>query len=73
MNRMDREKGEAKLHFMDGDFEVLQPGAYVVCAVTGTHIPLDALRYWSVDLQEAYRGPAEATARWKQVHSEKKS
>lgn len=73
MNRMDREKGEAKLHFMDGDFEVLQPGAYVVCAVTGTHIPLDALRYWSVDLQEAYRGPAEATARWKQVHAEKKS
>ena len=35
MNRMDREKGEARLRFLDGDFEVLQPGAYVVCAVTG--------------------------------------
>ena len=57
MNRMDREKGEAKLRFLDGDFEVLQPGAYVVCAVTGTHSPLDALRYWSVDLQEAYATP----------------
>lgn len=57
MNRMDREKGEAKLRFLDGDFEVLQPGAYVVCAVTGTQIPLDALRYWSVDLQEAYASP----------------
>jgi hypothetical protein len=63
MNRMEREKGEAKLHFLDGDFEVLQPGAYVACAVTGTHIPLDALRYWSVDLQEAYANPAIATKR----------
>ena len=63
MNRMEREKGEAKLRFLDGDFEVLQPGAYVACAVTGTHIPLDALRYWSVDLQEAYANPAIATKR----------
>ena len=63
MNRMDREKGEAKLRFLDGDFEVLQPGAYVDCAVTGTHIPLDALRYWSVDLQEAYASPGIATQR----------
>lgn len=63
MNRMDREKGEAKLRFLDGDFDVLQPGAYVVCAITGTHIPLDALRYWSVDLQEAYASPDIATAR----------
>ncbi len=63
MNRMDRERGEAKLRFLDGDFEVLQPGAYVVCAVTGAHIPLDALRYWSVDLQEAYASPAIATQR----------
>jgi hypothetical protein len=31
--------------------------------VTGAHIPLDALRYWSVDLQEAYASPDVATAR----------
>ena len=42
---------------------VVTPGSYVVCAVTGAHIPLDALRYWSVDLQEAYASPAIATAR----------
>ena len=67
MNRMDREKGEARLRFLDGDFEVLQPGAYVVCAVTGTHIPLDALRYWSVDLQEAYASPALALKRFQET------
>ena len=33
------------------------PGTYVVCAVSGTKIPLEALRYWSVDLQEAYVSP----------------
>jgi hypothetical protein len=63
MNVMDREKGEAKLHYLDGEYDVIVPGGYVVCAVTGTHIPLDALRYWSVDLQEAYASPDVATAR----------
>src|SRR5881394_1211183 len=63
MNIMERDQGEARLHFLDGEYEVVTPGSYVVCAVTGAHIPLDALRYWSVDLQEAYASPAIATAR----------
>jgi hypothetical protein len=63
MNIMERDKGEARLHYLDGEYEVIVPGGYVVCAVTGTQIPLDALRYWSVDLQEAYANPDVATAR----------
>jgi hypothetical protein len=63
MNLMERDKGEAKLHYLDGEYEVILPGGYVVCAVTGTQIPLDALRYWSVDLQEPYANPDIATAR----------
>jgi hypothetical protein len=63
MNRMERMSGEAKLRYLDGDYDVLFPGAYVLCAVTGTHIPLDALRYWSVDLQEAYATPEISTRR----------
>lgn len=62
MNKMDRDI-EARLRFLDGDYEVLEPGSFVACAVTGTHIPLDALRYWSVDLQEAYVSPTVATRR----------
>lgn len=46
--------GEAKLKYLDGDFEVMMPGAFVLCAVTGKEIALDDLRYWSVDRQEAY-------------------
>ena len=63
MNKMERDQGEAKLRYLDGDYEVLQLGSYVVCAVTGLQIPLDALRYWSVDLQEAYASPGVATQR----------
>ena len=63
MNVMERDQSEARLHYLDGEYEILVAGGYVVCAVTGTHIPLDALRYWSVDLQEAYASPDIATKR----------
>ena len=55
--------GLAQLHYGDGDYVALKPGRFVVCAVTGRQIPLDALRYWSIDLQEAYVGPAELIER----------
>ena len=65
MNQFERDIGgqPAALEFLDGEYRVIKPGAYVVCAVTGVHIPLEALRYWSVDLQEAYAGPAAALKR----------
>ena len=46
--------GEAEVKYLDGDFRVVRPGAFVRCAVTGGPIPLEELKYWSVDLQEAY-------------------
>lgn len=45
---------EAKIRYLDGDFQVLSPGAYVLCAVTGEKIAIDELRYWSVARQEPY-------------------
>lgn len=56
MNRLEKSGrgGLAKLRYLDGDFQVVIPGGHVVCAVTGTNIPLPELRYWSVDRQEAY-------------------
>lgn len=45
---------EARVRFLDGDFQVTSPGAFVRCAVTGESIPLDELKYWSVARQEAY-------------------
>ena len=57
MNRIDKLfglKGEARVRFMHGEFQVLAPGDFVRCAVSGQIILLGDLRYWSVDLQEAY-------------------
>ena len=60
LNRSDRPSpmaGEAELKYLDGDFRVVRPGAFVRCAVTGVPIPLEELKYWSVDLQEPYVSP----------------
>ncbi|HMO68283.1 MAG TPA: DUF2093 domain-containing protein, partial [Novosphingobium sp.] len=39
------------------------PGTHVRCAVTGESVALEALRYWSVEHQEAYASCAVATRR----------
>lgn len=49
-----RSGGAAKLHYMANNFRMLSPGDHVLCAVTGEAIPLDDLRYWSVERQEPY-------------------
>lgn len=57
MNRLEKRfsvKGEATLKYLSGEFQVVTPGDFVRCAVTGESIPLDELRYWNADLQEAY-------------------
>lgn len=55
--------GQATVHYGEGEFVVLKPGRYVTCAVTEKPIPLEALRYWSHERQEAYIGPLEALSR----------
>jgi hypothetical protein len=55
---------EAVLHYATPDFEVVQPGDVVRCAVSGQAIPLDALTYWNVTLQEAYASAEFMTRRW---------
>ncbi len=57
MNRFERAPlmpGEAQVHYLDGDLKIIRPGHFVRCAVTGASIPLDELRYWNVEKQEAY-------------------
>lgn len=70
MNAFDKDLGggRATVHYGDGEFVVLKPGRFVVCAVTGEPIPLDQLRYWNPEKQEAYKGPAEALKRWKELN-----
>lgn len=51
----------ARLQFQPYSFRVLSPGDYVLCAVTGVRIPLDDLRYWSIDRQEPYADAVAST------------
>jgi hypothetical protein len=51
---MSNNRGPARLHYLPGTFRVLSSGDHVICAVTKEQIPLDALRYWSVERQEPY-------------------
>ena len=69
MNAFDKDLGDiAVLHYGDGEYAIMRPGRYVICAVTGIRIPLEALRYWSPAHQEAYAGPAEALKRWQELN-----
>lgn len=65
MNKNTGPGSEARLHYGPNGFRVLRPGSYVTCAMSGEAIPLDALRYWSVEHQEAYASAELATERLK--------
>ena len=57
MNKLERGGGEAVVEYLDSNLRLVKPGAFVRCAVTGEAIPLDQLKYWSVEHQEAYVSP----------------
>ena len=50
----------AKLKYLPNNFEVIEPGDHVICAVSGKIIKLENLNYWNVELQEAYFSYKEA-------------
>ena len=70
MNRFERLfglKGEARVRYQAGEFQVITPGDFVTCAVTGKPIPLPDLRYWSVELQEAYISAEASLERYREL------
>jgi len=50
----------AKLRYLPNNFEIIDQGDHVVCAISGKKIPIENLNYWNVDLQEAYYSYVEA-------------
>ena len=51
----------AKIKYLPNNFQIIDPGDYVECAVTGKKINLENLTYWNVELQEAYYSYIEAS------------
>lgn len=74
MNRIDRnigQAGEAKLRYLDGEFQVLTPGSFVRCAVTSQPIAIENLRYWSVELQEPYANAQISLQRFLEIREKR--
>jgi hypothetical protein len=53
----------AKLKYLPNNFEIMEEGDHVVCAISGKKIPLEKLNYWNVDEQEAYYSYIEASVK----------
>ena len=53
----------AKIKYLPNNFQIIEEGDYVICAVSGKKIDIDKLTYWSVELQEPYFSYEEAFKR----------
>ena len=51
----------AKLKYLPNNFDIIEEGDHVICAVSGRKISLQNLNYWNVDEQEAYFSYVEAS------------
>ena len=61
----------AKLKYLPNNFEILENGDYVICAVSGKKIALEHLSYWNVELQEAYYSSKEAHLKYEKLKKDK--
>ena len=50
----------AKIKYLPNNFQVIQNGDHVICAISGKKIALENLTYWNVEDQEAYFSYIEA-------------
>ena len=57
----------AKLKYLPNNFEIIEPGDHVICAVSNKKIMLQDLNYWNVELQEAYYSPKEVSVRYQNI------
>ena len=51
----------AKLKYFPNNYQIIDSGDYVICAVSQKKIPLNNLSYWNVELQEPYFSHIEAS------------
>ena len=57
----------AKIKYLPNNFEIIEEGDHVICAVSGKAINLDILNYWNVDLQEPYYSYIEAAIKKEKI------
>ncbi len=57
----------AKIKYLPNNFQIIEDGDHVECAVSGKKISLEKLTYWNVELQEAYFSAKEAQQRYEEL------
>ena len=62
----------AKLKYLPNNFQIIENGDYVECAISGKKIYIENLNYWNVELQEAYFSPAEVKKRYEGLKTNNK-
>ena len=50
----------AKIKYLPNNFQIIEEGDHVVCAISGKQISIENLNYWNAELQEAYFSYKEA-------------
>ena len=58
---IETSKKLAKIKYLPNNFEILEEGDHVICALSGKKIPIENLNYWNVDDQEPYFSYIEAS------------
>ena len=51
----------AKIKYLPNNFQIIEEGDYVICAVSGKSISIKNLTYWNVNEQEPYYSYIEAS------------
>jgi len=59
--KLNMHKKLAKIKYLPNNFEIIENGDHVICAISGKKISLDQLNYWNVELQEPYYSYIEAS------------
>ena len=59
----------AKLKYMPNNFQIIEEGDHVICAISKKIIPLENLNYWNVEKQEAYFSYVESSIKREKENS----
>ena len=63
----------AKLKYLPNNFEIIENGDHVICAISGKKILIENLTYWNVDEQEPYYSYIEASIKKTKIEASKSS
>ena len=59
----------AKIKFLPNNFQIIEEGDHVICAISGKQISIENLNYWNVELQEAYFSYKEANQKREKINN----